>query len=208
MVFTRFWRGDPSRARTTGGTGLGLAIALEDVRLHGGWLQAAGAPGRGLGLPDDPAAHRRADRPRLAAGGAPMSARLRPVACVLLLAALAACAGLPLPNGVRDAGARGDEADDGGIVVVAPGPQPGMTATQLVAGFLEALSRSPQDDHAIARQFLAPGVECCGQDEEAVLYAVGARRVVGHRRTPRVVRVQLRRRSGASCATGPTASRT
>jgi two-component system sensor histidine kinase MtrB len=47
MVFTRFWRGDPSRARATGGTGLGLAIALEDVRLHGGWLQAAGAPGRG-----------------------------------------------------------------------------------------------------------------------------------------------------------------
>jgi two-component system sensor histidine kinase MtrB len=47
MVFTRFWRGDPSRARTTGGTGLGLAIALEDVRLHGGWLQAAGLPGRG-----------------------------------------------------------------------------------------------------------------------------------------------------------------
>jgi two-component system sensor histidine kinase MtrB len=47
MVFTRFWRGDPSRARTTGGTGLGLAIALEDVRLHGGWLQAAGEPGQG-----------------------------------------------------------------------------------------------------------------------------------------------------------------
>ena len=47
MVFTRFWRGDPSRARTTGGTGLGLAIALEDVRLHSGWLQAVGAPGKG-----------------------------------------------------------------------------------------------------------------------------------------------------------------
>ena len=47
MVFTRFWRGDPSRARTTGGTGLGLAIALEDVRLHAGWLQAAGVPGEG-----------------------------------------------------------------------------------------------------------------------------------------------------------------
>lgn len=47
LVFTRFWRGDPSRARTTGGTGLGLAIALEDVRLHGGWLQAAGTPGVG-----------------------------------------------------------------------------------------------------------------------------------------------------------------
>ena len=47
LVFTRFWRGDPSRARTTGGTGLGLAIALEDVRLHGGWLQAWGEPGSG-----------------------------------------------------------------------------------------------------------------------------------------------------------------
>ena len=46
-VFTRFWRGDPSRARTTGGTGLGLAIALEDARLHGGQLQAWGAPGQG-----------------------------------------------------------------------------------------------------------------------------------------------------------------
>jgi two-component system sensor histidine kinase MtrB len=47
LVFTRFWRGDPSRARTTGGTGLGLAISLEDARLHGGTLQAWGAPGHG-----------------------------------------------------------------------------------------------------------------------------------------------------------------
>jgi two-component system sensor histidine kinase MtrB len=47
MVFTRFWRGDPSRARTTGGTGLGLAIALEDARLHRGWLQAWGLPDEG-----------------------------------------------------------------------------------------------------------------------------------------------------------------
>jgi two-component system sensor histidine kinase MtrB len=46
-VFSRFWRGDPSRARHTGGTGLGLSIALEDVRLHGGWLQAWGEQGRG-----------------------------------------------------------------------------------------------------------------------------------------------------------------
>src|SRR6202011_3996708 len=37
LVFDRFWRADPARARTTGGTGLGLAIALEDARLHGGW---------------------------------------------------------------------------------------------------------------------------------------------------------------------------
>jgi two-component system sensor histidine kinase MtrB len=47
MVFERFWRADPARARTTGGTGLGLAIAMEDVLLHGGWLQAWGEPGKG-----------------------------------------------------------------------------------------------------------------------------------------------------------------
>jgi two-component system sensor histidine kinase MtrB len=47
MVFNRFWRADPARARTTGGTGLGLAISLEDARLHGGWLQAWGEPGGG-----------------------------------------------------------------------------------------------------------------------------------------------------------------
>jgi two-component system sensor histidine kinase MtrB len=58
LVFNRFWRSDPSRARTTGGTGLGLSIALEDARLHGGWLEAWGEPGRGsvfrLSLPRRP----------------------------------------------------------------------------------------------------------------------------------------------------------
>lgn len=47
LVFNRFWRADPSRVRSIGGTGLGLPIALEDARLHGGWLQAWGAPGDG-----------------------------------------------------------------------------------------------------------------------------------------------------------------
>ncbi|WP_241266235.1 MtrAB system histidine kinase MtrB, partial [Streptomyces boncukensis] len=46
-VFSRFWRADPARARTTGGSGLGLSIAVEDARLHGGWLQAWGRPGEG-----------------------------------------------------------------------------------------------------------------------------------------------------------------
>ncbi len=58
LVFDRFWRADPSRNRVVGGTGLGLAIALEDARLHRGWLTAWGRPGRGaqfrLTLPRDP----------------------------------------------------------------------------------------------------------------------------------------------------------
>jgi two-component system sensor histidine kinase MtrB len=47
LVFNRFWRADPSRARQTGGTGLGLSISVEDARLHGGWLEAWGVPGDG-----------------------------------------------------------------------------------------------------------------------------------------------------------------
>jgi two-component system sensor histidine kinase MtrB len=47
MVFNRFWRADPARARTTGGTGLGLSIALEDAHLHGGRLEVWGRPGFG-----------------------------------------------------------------------------------------------------------------------------------------------------------------
>ena len=46
-VFDPFVRVETSRSRETGGTGLGLAIALEDARLHGGWLQAWGRPGEG-----------------------------------------------------------------------------------------------------------------------------------------------------------------
>ncbi|WP_407690578.1 MtrAB system histidine kinase MtrB [Saccharopolyspora rhizosphaerae] len=58
LVFTRFWRADPSRNRRSGGTGLGLSISLEDARLHGGNLDAWGEPGEGscfrLTLPRKP----------------------------------------------------------------------------------------------------------------------------------------------------------
>ena len=47
LVFSRFWRSDPSRVRQSGGTGLGLAISIEDARLHQGRLEAWGAPGEG-----------------------------------------------------------------------------------------------------------------------------------------------------------------
>ncbi|MEJ7706692.1 MAG: MtrAB system histidine kinase MtrB [Nocardioidaceae bacterium] len=47
LVFNRFWRADPARARTQGGTGLGLSIAIEDTALHSGKLDAWGRPGIG-----------------------------------------------------------------------------------------------------------------------------------------------------------------
>lgn len=46
-MFDRFWRGDSSRARTTGGTGLGMAIVLADVRLHGGDISVRSRMGKG-----------------------------------------------------------------------------------------------------------------------------------------------------------------
>ena len=111
MVFNRFWRADPARARTSGGTGLGLSISLEDTHLHGGWLQAWGRPGEGaqfrLTLP---APGRRRAAPEPAAAGARrrrgagrMSAPSRPapgvppppsLAC-LTVVALAGCVRLP-----------------------------------------------------------------------------------------------------------------
>ena len=59
LVFNRFWRAEESRARRSGGSGLGLSISIEDARLHGGWLQAWGEPGRGVGVPAHAAARRR-----------------------------------------------------------------------------------------------------------------------------------------------------
>ncbi len=64
-VFTRFWRGDRSRSRTTGGSGIGLAIVRELVRAHDGRVDVDSTPGNGstfrVVLPaSEPASARRA----------------------------------------------------------------------------------------------------------------------------------------------------
>ena len=46
-VFERFFRGDPSRARTPGGTGLGLAIVAAIAEAHGGRAGVESEVGRG-----------------------------------------------------------------------------------------------------------------------------------------------------------------
>ncbi|MBN8246836.1 MAG: HAMP domain-containing protein [Verrucomicrobia bacterium] len=46
-LFERFFRADPSRARSEGGAGLGLAIARSSIGLLGGRVDLSGEPGRG-----------------------------------------------------------------------------------------------------------------------------------------------------------------
>ena len=46
-VFERFYRADPSRARTTGGTGLGLAICKAAIEKAGGTISLSSEPGQG-----------------------------------------------------------------------------------------------------------------------------------------------------------------
>lgn len=46
-IFERFYRVDPSRARTTGGAGLGLTIARQLVEAHGGTIRVESRTGEG-----------------------------------------------------------------------------------------------------------------------------------------------------------------
>lgn len=114
LVFTRFWRADPARARTTGGTGLGLAIALEDARLHGGRLEAWGALGEGscfrLTLP------RKADA-TITSSPLPLSPLLAEAA-----RARAAGAGVGGDHGSGSSGASGPAGTGAGGVPGAAGP--------------------------------------------------------------------------------------
>jgi signal transduction histidine kinase len=47
LVFERFYRVDPSRARSTGGTGLGLTIAKQLIEAHGGSIGVESSVGLG-----------------------------------------------------------------------------------------------------------------------------------------------------------------
>jgi two-component system sensor histidine kinase MtrB len=111
LVFNRFWRADSSRARRSGGTGLGLSISLEDARLHGGWLQAWGEPGRGAAF--------RLTLPRTVGGeldGSPLTLvpTDEPLDSVLVHSTESGTGPAALEAGTAASGAVEDEAGDAG----------------------------------------------------------------------------------------------
>ena len=185
LVFTRFWRGDPSRDRRTGGTGLGLSISLEDARLHGGWLQAWGAPGQGsafrLTLPRSPGIElTRSPLPLGPPGGSPrdrtpragtsragwtgaltMPRRLLPilVTAVLIIASVVGCGAVPESSDLQVV--RSMPVGSGSAPTA--GPERGVDPFRLVREFIEATG-SPADGHAAARAFLSRGAAATWND--------------------------------------------
>lgn len=81
---------------------------------------------------------------------------MRPGALAPLLAVaalVAGCAGIPTSGPIQQGPEVPDGQADQVIRVIVRPPQPDMTPTQIVSGFIEA-SASFEDDHAIARQYL------------------------------------------------------
>ena len=86
----------------------------------------------------------------------------------LLVGALLAGCGLPLADGVERPGeVPAEQRLSEPISVLPPGPQPGATPEAIVFGFLAAQS-SAQDDHGIARRFLAPAQSSGWHDDAGV----------------------------------------
>jgi hypothetical protein len=95
------------------------------------------------------------------------TAARRLAAGAVLLVLVAGC-GLPLGGGVREPGQVPDERRQGGdIQVLPPGPRDAASPVDIVRDFYGAQS-SPEDGHAIAREFLAPEVRPSWRDNAPV----------------------------------------
>lgn len=87
---------------------------------------------------------------------------------VALLPVATAC-GLPVPTEVQSDGpVAADSVERGDIQVLPPGPRPDAGPREMVLGFLGAQT-SAEDDHALAREFLAPEVREEWQDSGSVV---------------------------------------
>ena len=182
LVFSRFWRSDPSRVRQSGGTGLGLAISVEDARLHQGRLEAWGEPGQGAcfrltlplvrghkvttsPLPMKPIAPERNGASASAAGARRKGRVMRRLAGLLFAVAvvLAGCAGVPSASAPQAIGTVERPAPSN-----LPKPTPGMDPDMLLREFLKATA-DPANRHLAARQFLTQSASNAWDDAGSAL---------------------------------------
>jgi hypothetical protein len=131
---------------------------------------------------------------------------------VLLVACLLAGCGLPVERGVRVPEAVVREgsgtAQEGGTSFLAPGWRPGLQPAGLVRAFLQAQG-SPDDDHAIAREFLAPDArEVWDDDAEVLVYESTLETQVVGDETSDEVQVRLRGNVTSSISAAGTLDRT
>lgn len=92
----------------------------------------------------------------------------RAAASVALASLLAGC-GLPLDSGVRVPGpVSGDAQEFGAVQQLPAGPQPDAGPRAIVQGFVSA-QVSAEDDHATARQFLAPEIRDTWTDDRVLI---------------------------------------
>ncbi len=110
-------------------------------------------------------------------------------ALVLAAPALSGC-GLPLPSGVQAPGRVAQERPREEQVVALPaGPAAGASARDIVEDFLVAQS-SPEDHHAVAREFLAPDIAQTWDDDAGVqVYDAARPPVIEQTSNPEIVRV-------------------
>lgn len=92
----------------------------------------------------------------------------------VVLAVCTGCVGIPRSGDVQ-AGNPVTTDDDIDITFIPSGPQPGSTPEQVLRGFIAAAS-GPQNNYAVAREYLAPGIEQSWQPDKSVLVDSSAER--------------------------------
>lgn len=103
-----------------------------------------------------------------------MKRSLSGILAVLVLIVCAGCVGIPRSGDVQ-AGKPITTDDDIDITFIPSGPQAGSTPEQVLRGFIAAAS-GPQNNYAVAREYLAPSIEDSWKPDRSVLVDRSAER--------------------------------
>ena len=93
---------------------------------------------------------------------------MRALVALVLVAALSGCATLPVSGPVRIGPDLAQPSDDNSFYYSPSSPVDGATATEILSGFLSA-GTAPQNDYAIAREFLAESIRATWNPNQELL---------------------------------------